>query len=281
VITHSVANELSPNPDENPTTKAFLDAARAMTQDLDPTLPASVDVLGWPNFDRQATYAQFELLGVNSYFGWYEGDPEHSTANLADLEPFLRRLHGQYPRQALVMTEFGAESTMDGPANVKETFAFQAEYLDHHLGLLRRLDFINGAIYWTLREFAVKPDWDGGALREVPRDGIHDKGLLEYETGERKPAWTVAERDFAEHALYRSPPSLPVQASLADPPEAAPAAPQTWLLTVGTVLFLGLAGLLMAVLFRDVWHFGAPTGADPAEELLDELEERRRIRAAA
>jgi hypothetical protein len=37
----------------------------------------------------------------------------------------------------------------------------------------------------------------------------------------------------------------------------------------------------MAVLFRDVWHFGAPTGGVPAEALPDELEERRRIRAAA
>jgi beta-glucuronidase len=282
VLTHSVANELSPNPDENPTTKAFLDAARGMTADLDPTVPASVDILGWPGFERQATYARFDLLGVNSYFGWYEGDEQHSTARLGHLEPFLQRLHGQYPEQALVMTEFGAESTMDGPAHVKETFAFQTEYLRRNLALLKRLDFMNGAIYWTLREFAVKPDWDGGAQREdVVRDGIHDKGLLEYETGKRKPAWNVAAQDFASHALYRSPASRAVQASLADPPEAAPASPQTTLLTIGLLVALALAGGLMALLARDVWRHGTPAGAGPAAAVPDELEERRRIRAAA
>ena len=282
VITHSVANELSPVADDNPPTREFLDRAREMTADLDPTLPTSVDILGWPSFPRQEAYGRFDLLGVNSYFGWYRGAGERSTASFADLEPYLRRLHDQYPRQALVMTEFGAESTMDGPADVKETFAFQADYVRRNLALVRRLPFLNGAIYWTLREFAVKPDWDGGAERtDVVRDGIHDKGLLEYETGRRKPAWAVAANEFADHAFYRSPAPRAVQASLAEPPAAEPASPQTWLLTGGVLLGFALAAALMALLARDVWRLGEPAGPGAAPEVPDELEERRRIRASA
>ena len=36
-------------------------------------------------FDRQEAYARFPLLGVNSYFGWYDGDENHETGNLAEL----------------------------------------------------------------------------------------------------------------------------------------------------------------------------------------------------
>ncbi|MDQ3739801.1 MAG: hypothetical protein M3389_02545, partial [Actinomycetota bacterium] len=204
VITHSVANELSPRPDVTRPSGIFLDTARQLAEDLDHTLPASVDILAWPGFPKQATYDRFDLLGLNSYFGWYQGDEGHETGNQADLEPFLRQARRYYSRQALVMTEFGAEATMDGPPTEKETYAFQSRYIDSNLSLIKRLGFMSGAIYWTLREFAVKPDWDGGALREdVRRDAIHNKGLIDYRTGERKPAWDVAADHFAQTPLYR------------------------------------------------------------------------------
>lgn len=279
VITHSVANELSPQPDANPTTKRFLDQARRLTADLDPTLPVSVDVLAWPGFARQQTYAQFDLLGLNSYFGWYEGKPNRSTKELADLEPFLRSMHAKYPRQALVMTEFGAESTMDGPADVKETYAFQAEYLRRYLDVIDRLDFMNGAIYWTLHEFAVKPQWDGGAQRtDVDRDAIHNKGLITYTGRERKPAWDVAAASFARTPLYRSAQPRAVAASLAEPPAAGPPAVSTALLVGGMLAVLAAMAALLTWLLRDIWRFGGRP-APPA--LADELEQRRRVRAAA
>ncbi len=71
------------------------------------------------------------------------------------------------------------------------------------LEVVERTPRIGGAIYWTLREFAVKPDWDGGAKRSgVERDGIHNKGLITYE-GERKPAWEVFTRNARATTLWR------------------------------------------------------------------------------
>ena len=70
------------------------------------------------------------------------------------------------------------------------------------LDIVEQRPFVGGAIYWTLREFAVKPDWDGGAKRPVARDSIHNKGLINY-AGRRKPAWDVAASDFASTPLYR------------------------------------------------------------------------------
>ena len=202
IITHSVANELSPTPDQAPGTAAYLRDAVPLVRSLDPTLPVSVDLLSYPGYPAARAYEQFDLLGINSYFGWYEGKADHSTARIADLGPYLDRMRQLYPTQAMVLTEFGAESTFAGPATEKETFAFQTDYVRRVLDVVDQRPWLGGAIYWTLREFAVKPDWDGGAARAVPRDAIHNKGLITY-AGQRKPAWAVAERDFAATPPFR------------------------------------------------------------------------------
>ncbi|HEV3001694.1 MAG TPA: glycoside hydrolase family 2 TIM barrel-domain containing protein [Solirubrobacteraceae bacterium] len=275
VITHSVANELSPRPDELPTTAMWLDDARELAEDLDPTVPASVDVLAWPGFPKQATYDRFELLGLNSYFGWYRGDTGHETGDLAGLEPFLRQARRDYSRQALVMTEFGAEATMDGPPDVKETFAFQARYLDANLALIRRLGFMSGALYWTLREFAVKPNWDGGAERAgVERDSIHNKGLITYADGTRKPAWDVARRHFTETPLYRSEPPRAFAAVASDGPRAEAGLGST-ALTAGVIgALLTLSGLMLWLL-RDIWRLSGLPEPAPAYAAGDPDRERR------
>ena len=111
----------------------------------------------------------------------------------------MRRM---YPRQAMLITEFGAEATFEGPPTVKETFAFQSRYVDRTLDIVDRTNWLSGAIYWTAREFYVKPDWDGGAERNVPRDPLHNKGLITYD-GKPKPAFYEAQRRFQSTPIYR------------------------------------------------------------------------------
>jgi beta-glucuronidase len=203
VITHSVGNEFSARADRHSGTRRFLTAARRLTRDLDPTLPASVDLLSYPGMDRQRAFAQFDLLGANAYFGWYRGKRRHSTARLGDLEPFLRRLRRQYRRQGIVLSEFGAEATFRGRAGTKGSYAFQRRYVRRVLKTVQRLRFVSGAIYWTLQEFAVKPVWAGGDERAgVRHDSIHNKGLITY-AGKRKPAWLAARAHFVQQPLYR------------------------------------------------------------------------------
>ena len=215
VMTHSVANELSVIPDDVPGTRRFLESAARLVKDLDPTVPLSVDIYSYPGFPPQRTYKPYQLLGINNYFGWYHGRRHHSTAKLSGLAPYLNTMREHYPDKALVMTEFGAEATYDGPANVKETYAFQSNYIRKTLDVVKRESFLSGAIYWTLKEFAVKPAWDGGAKRAgVPRDAIHNKGLITYD-GRLKPAWRTTVRAFASTPLYRThlPPALPARST--------------------------------------------------------------------
>jgi beta-glucuronidase len=204
VLVNSVANELSPTPDDVPGTRAYELAAARLSRQLDPTRPVALDVLTYTGFGAQKTFKAFDVLGVNTYFGWYTGKRGgHSTADLAALETYLQQTHRRYPNTAVVMTEFGAEAIRHGPPSEKGSFEFQEAYLRNVLGIVSRLHFVDGAIYWTLREFAVKPDWTGGASPAVVTPSpMHHKGLIAYD-GSAKPAFGLAQTMFARTPLYK------------------------------------------------------------------------------
>ncbi|MDX6691262.1 MAG: beta-galactosidase [Solirubrobacteraceae bacterium] len=256
VITHSVANELTSVPDERPSTQAWMVNAAQLAHDLDPTLPVSIDVLSYPGIAKQHTYDAFDMLGINSYYGWYTGKPDRSTANLGDLAPYLRAMHAKYPRKALVITEFGAEATENGPADRKQTYAFQSQYIQRYLDIVDRLSFMNGAIYWTAREFAVKPDWDGGAHPQGPRDPIHNKGLISYD-GKVKPAFSVAEKAFAQTPLYRDPEAV-ARAELSHPRSII----LSGLLVIFVLALVGALLTLNVMWLRDIWLALRPPEAE-------------------
>lgn len=200
VIVHSVANELSPEPDRRVGTRRFLIDAERLARQVDPTRPVALDLLAYPGYARQRTHARFDVLGINHYYGWYEGKRGHSTRNFDGLTRHLRAMHRRYPRQALVITEFGAEAVRKGPLTAKGTFAFQTQFLRRTLGVAARERYLSGAIYWTAREFAVKPRWKGGDI--YAGDAIHSKGLL-FHDGRPKPAWFVAREAFRAMPTFR------------------------------------------------------------------------------
>jgi beta-galactosidase/beta-glucuronidase len=202
VITHSVANELWSRPDDRPgVTKRYLENAQKLARDLDPTLPISVDVNGTPHQPEQFTYHDFDMLGVNEYFGWYSG-----AAEFDDLPLYLQEMRDLYPELGLVVTEFGAEALperADGAVDKKGTYAFQADFIDRTLAVTDAAP-ISGAIYWTLREFEIYPGWTGGAGSRPPEfrpNTRHHKGVLTY-AGEKKPGWYVLHDHFAASPLY-------------------------------------------------------------------------------
>jgi hypothetical protein len=192
VIVHSVANELSPVVDRHPGAVAYLARARTDVQALDPTVPPAIDLVNYPGYARQRAYRAFPVLGLNTYFGWYDGRRGHETRRFEDFAPFLDRLRRQYPTQAMAITEMGAEGIRRGPATRKGSYEFQTRYFRRLMNVIDARDDLSGALYWTLREFAVKPGWTGGVAPEhAKRGGIHRKGLLTY-AGRPKPVWNVA-----------------------------------------------------------------------------------------
>ena len=202
VLTHSVANELSFTPDGKPGTRIFLDRARVLAGDLDPTIPISVDTKGRPGYGEQFTYERFELLGMNQYFGWYRW-----VENFDDLEPFIYEMRDHYPRTAIVMTEWGAEARpelADAPASLKGSYGFQTFHAQRTLDVIDRSPVLSGAIYWTLREFEIYPGWTGGAGQRPPPyrpNTRHQKGLIDYD-GAPKPAFYLVRDRYRRTPLY-------------------------------------------------------------------------------
>ncbi len=203
VITHSVANELVHFPDESTTTSLYLRRASERARKLDPTLPISVAIKTGPRIGPQQVYSKyFDMIGLNEYFGWYGRAPD-----FASLPDYLNYMRSTFPRQALVVTEFGAEARPENatdPPTKKGSYAFQAKFVKDHLDIHDRTPFLSGSLYWTLREFEIFPGWTGGAGARDPQYPTtrHNKGLLTYD-GQIKPAWIIARDRFKSRPLYR------------------------------------------------------------------------------
>jgi beta-glucuronidase len=188
VFVWSVGNENTSRPGAG--FSRYVREAKRTVRSLDPTRLVGLAFPGYPTIDRQQLYGELDALGVNDYFGWYEG-PAGSIADRAALEPYLDRLHGDYPRQALFVTEFGAEASRPGQVGEKGTFEFQKEFLQYHLNVFARKPFVNGALVWILRDFRVKPGYAGG--NPMPQPPKNFKGLVD-DSGARKPAFDAVQQ---------------------------------------------------------------------------------------
>jgi beta-glucuronidase len=176
VFVWSIANELSskPGPSQGAYIKEAADAAHA----LDPTRPVAQVMAAFPEGGCETEYRPLDVMGFNEYFGWYPG-VAGTTFDRRNLSRYLDHLHSCYRNKALLITEFGAEANREGPAEEKGTYAFQQEFVNYHLGVFASKPWLNGALYWTLNEFRVRPEWEGGNPR--PYSPLHQKALINYD----------------------------------------------------------------------------------------------------
>ena len=190
VFTWSVGNELASRPNENQ--QRYIRDSISQAKKLDPSRMVGIDFAGYPNVPALPIYRKFDVLGVNTYFGWYVG-PDGALVERENLEPYLEQLHRYYPKQGLFVKEFGAEANRSGDIDEKGTFEYQRDLIEYHLRIYDEKDYVNGAIIWLLRDFKVRPDWDGGNPK--PEPPYNQKGLVTPQ-GERKPSYFEARRLF-------------------------------------------------------------------------------------
>jgi beta-glucuronidase len=186
----SVGNELSSKP--GPVQGDYMKRAAALARELDPTRPIGYAVAGYPTAGCHTEYDPLDVIGLNDYFGWYPG-PSGQLADRTFLSEYLDTVRACYPNKALMITETGAEANRSGPVEEKGTYEFQQEYINYHYGVYATKPWLSGALYWALKEFRVRPEWDGGNPR--PQSPIHQKGVIAFD-GSRKPAFTDLQRLF-------------------------------------------------------------------------------------
>jgi beta-glucuronidase len=192
VYTWSIGNEFESRP--GPAQQRYIRAAVRTAKRLDPTRLTALAIAGYPQLPPFSIYRELDALGINTYFGWYVGTAGGLTER-DRLAPFMDQLHRYYPRQALFVTEFGAEANREGPIDEKGSFAFQSELLQYHLDVYDSKPFVNGAIVWILRDFRVQPGWKGGNPK--PEPPWNHKGLVDR-MGQPKPAYTEVARRFSD-----------------------------------------------------------------------------------
>jgi beta-glucuronidase len=184
IVVWSIANELDPRPDA--AQGAYIARAVSAAHALDPTRPVGLAVAAYPSVGCQARYyAPLDVIGLNDYFGWYPG-PVGDLENRNGLSRYLDAMRACYRGKGLVISEFGAEANRPGPASEHGTYAFQRDFVAFHLKAFATKPWLSGAIYWALREFRVRPGWNGGNPRPSPP--LHAKGLVSF-SGALKPAY--------------------------------------------------------------------------------------------
>lgn len=164
---------------------AYFKAARTLLDRLDPTRLMAADKALRPLRDLPRTYRLVDAIGLNEYVGWYGGKTSELPRDLAT----VRR---RFPRQAIVITEFGAEANRSGSG--KGSYEFQRNFVAAHLRVFERTPFLSGALVWALRDFAVAPGWAGG--NPHPQPPILFKGLFNQD-GSPKPVVGTVRRLFA------------------------------------------------------------------------------------
>jgi beta-glucuronidase len=193
VMLWSLGNELSSQP--GPVQDAYIKDGVKFAHEMDPTRPVGLAVAGYPSSLCQVgSYEPLDVLGLNDYFGWYPG-PNGQIFDRTKLSGYLDAAHACYPKQALVVSEFGAEANRAGPVEEKGTWAFQQDWVNYQLGVFATKPWLSGALYWALNEFWVRPGWEGGDPR--PQSPVFQKGLVTYD-GVKKPAWADVQRSFTQ-----------------------------------------------------------------------------------
>ena len=196
IVIWSVGNELSSKP--GPTQGDYLRRAAEQARELDPTRAIGYAVAGYPTAGCHTEYAPLDVIGLNDYFGWYPG-PGGQLADRTFLSEYLDAVRACYPDKAVMVTETGAEANRSGPVEEKGTYEFQQDYINYHYSVYATKPWLSGALYWALKEFRVRPEWDGGNPR--PQPPIHQKGVVAFD-GTRKPAYGDLQRWFTTTDQY-------------------------------------------------------------------------------
>ena len=172
----------------------YIAAAANLAHKLDPTRPVGSTISDWPGLACQtAAYAPLDILGISEYFGVF--DTGGGTNDDRDaLSPYLDTVRACYPKQALLVDEFGFDASRNGPVEEHGTYAWQANEAAFHLGVFATKPWLSGASYWILQDWVAWPGWDGGSdpLGTPP---FVTKGLVDFH-GNLKPAFSVVSQIY-------------------------------------------------------------------------------------
>ena len=95
----------------------------------------------------------------------------------------------------MVISETGADAYhIAGPETGLFSLAYQAEYYQRQIEILRKLDYVKGMTQWIPYDFRVE------RRQGVYQRGFNRKGLIAADKVTRKPAFDILAAYYAERA---------------------------------------------------------------------------------
>ncbi|MEY2517298.1 MAG: beta-galactosidase [bacterium] len=168
---------------------------------FDPGRPVAADLWGseLPT-TSSPLFAELDVLGVTDYIGWYERPASPVSDQNALASRRIALLRGLFPNKPLVVAELGAAGSARTPGAAFGGLHFQARLLARRIRTLRDEPGLSGIIVWSLRDYALRPDFVGGSIAARRPDlrltpGLNEKGLYDF-AGRPKPALDAVRRAF-------------------------------------------------------------------------------------
>ncbi len=107
-----------------------------------------------------------DVVGWNLYHGWYEGE-------LDGFDRWCEDQHQRYPKQPMIISEWGAGSDRRLHSYKARPFDFsieyQQKYIEHYLPFIEKKPWISGCTYWNFIDFNV-------AARQESMPRVNNKG---------------------------------------------------------------------------------------------------------
>ncbi len=189
IILWSVANETPVSEARNAFLRTLISDVRALDDSRLVTAALLSKREGNVSTIDDPLVPDLDVMAINTYYGWYSGDPLANVANIEWRSP---------TRKPLIFSEFGADAQAgyhDDPARPhKFSEEFQAEYYRQTLAMADKVPFLRGMSPWILKDFRSPR-----RQHPVHQKGWNRKGLIS-ETGERKEAFHV----LADHYRHKA-----------------------------------------------------------------------------
>lgn len=139
----------------------------------------TVSVSGYNKIDHVVN-GNADLLGINQYFGWYNG-------NMQDIETWLKDVEKNFPNHKVIFSEYGGEANIYQQKeeignrgyccgyDKKYYETFGTKFHEIHWGVLAKSNYVLGTYIWNTFDFGTPMSSQGGIHSR------NNKGLVTFD----------------------------------------------------------------------------------------------------
>lgn len=130
-----------------------------------------------------------DIVGINRYFGWYEGKVE-------DYKTFIEDYHKTNPEVSLCISEYGAEGIIeyhsDNPKVSDYTEEYHTLYHETVWKIFSEAEYLWATYVWNMFDFGASNRDEGGVK------GRNNKGLVTYDRKIKKDAFYMYKANWSD-----------------------------------------------------------------------------------